>query len=133
VKQARQESIHSLQEYEETDEVVNACLDSFDNEEEWFLDSGASSHVTGNKLILTDLEHSNTSSIRTAGGHVMPITTQGTIQLEGTFGKVKKVSNILYVPGITTNLLFVGKFTNLGHLVRFDSERCYIYESNKPN
>jgi hypothetical protein len=133
LKQTRQESAHSLQEYEATDEAANAYLDSFDDEEEWFLDSSASSHVTGNKLILNNLEHSNTSNIRTVGGHVMPVTVQGTIQLEGTSGEVKKVNNVLYIPGVTTNLLSVGKFTDLGHLVRFDSERCYIYECDKSN
>jgi hypothetical protein len=52
--------------------VVNACI-SGGIEEEWFLDSCASSHVTGNPHLLSDISHSRIPSIRTASGISMPV------------------------------------------------------------
>jgi hypothetical protein len=53
---------------EDSDEAtVNACMAAFATEEkDWFLDSRASSHITGNARLLTDLTPSKVPSIRTA-------------------------------------------------------------------
>jgi hypothetical protein len=107
-------------------ELVNICTDV---EQAWFLDSGASSHVTGHKPLLTNIHTSSIPSIRTAGGQIMPVEGQGTISTTTQSGKIKSVHNILYVPGVKTNLLSVGKLTDLGYKVFFDSKRCYIFEN----
>jgi hypothetical protein len=92
------------------------------------MDSGASSHVTGYKSLLTNIHTSPIPSIRTAGGQIVPVEGQGTISTTTQFGKIKSVHNILYVPGVKTNLLSVGKLTDLSYKVFFDSKRCYIFE-----
>jgi hypothetical protein len=86
---------------DEPTELINVCTDV---EQAWFLDSGASSHVTGNKALLTNIHTSNVLSIRTAGGQIMKVEGQGTISTETQSGKIKIIHNILYVPGLKTNL-----------------------------
>jgi hypothetical protein len=49
-------------------ELVNICTNV---EQAWFLDSGASSHVTGHKPLLTNIHTSSIPSIRTARGQIM--------------------------------------------------------------
>lgn len=107
--------------------ALNACISAFSIEEEpWFLDSGASSHVTGNPNLLSETSTSHIASIRTAAGQVLPVKHKGHVNFSDP--KVKQVNNILYVPGVTTNLLSVGRFADLGHTILFNSNHCYILD-----
>ena len=100
------------------------------DEEQWFLDSGASSHVTGNSSLLFDKSHSSTSTIRTAAGQILPVVHKGNVNFSDK--SVKTVRDVLYVPGVKTNLLSVGRFTDLGHTVLFNSSSCLIFEKLEP-
>jgi histone deacetylase 1/2 len=117
-------------EIESNSEEINVCLAAFAAEEDWFLDSGATSHVTGNRSLLLNLDQSSVPSVRLAGNQVMPVEGKGNVRIEDTNGEIKIVSDVLYVPGVRTNLLSVGKFTDLGCSVVFYSNRCYIYKKN---
>ena len=50
-----------------------ACSSQHKKNAEWFLDSGASRHVTGQKQLLIDLEEANQSSISTTGGEKLHV------------------------------------------------------------
>ena len=64
----------------ETQASLNACMATFSTvREPWFLDSGASSHVTGNGNLLSNLIDSSISSIWTAAGQVHLLHNKGTV------------------------------------------------------
>lgn len=42
------------------------------------------------------------------------------------------ISDVLYILSITRNLLSIGKLTDQGHSVLFDSKLCYIMDNRKP-
>lgn len=116
---------------EDTQAALNACMSAFTTDEDpWFLDSGASSHVTGNSNLISDISDSSISSIRTAAGQVLPVSYKGNVQF--TDPEVKTINDILYVPGVKTNLLSVGRFTDLGHTIIFDSHACTIFDVSHP-
>jgi hypothetical protein len=79
---------------------------------------------------MSELKTSTIPSIRLAGSQIMPIAANGTVKISDVTSEIKSISNVLYVPGIHTNLLSVGRFTDLGYLVTFTSTRCYIYDKN---
>jgi hypothetical protein len=119
---------------EEAEEVtVNSCMAAFAPEEDaWFLDSSASSHVTSNSQIVTNQSRSNVSSIRIANGQVLAVIAKGNVKIEESFGEMKTICNVLYVPRIKLNLL-VGKFTDLGHVILFNSTHCLIFDRDQPD
>ena len=118
-------------ESQETHAALNACMFPFEvGEEPWFLDSGASSHVIGKPNVLIDTSHSSISSIRTAGGQVLPVKYKGHVSFSDH--EVKTVQDVLYVPGVQTNLLSVGRFVNLGHTILFKSNTYLIYNITYP-
>jgi hypothetical protein len=119
----------------EAEEVtVNACMVAFAPEEDaWFLDSNASLHVTGNSQIVTDQSGSHMPSIRTPNEQVLAITAKGNVKIEELSGEIKTIRNVLYVPGVKSNLLSVGKFTNLGHVVLFKSTHYLIFNRDQPD
>ena len=112
--------------------VVNACITG-GIEEEWFLDSGASSHVTGNPHLLSDISHSRIPSIRIVGGISMHVAHQGIVSTINSSGKIKHINQVLYVPGVRTNLFSVGKLTDAGYRVLFSKHNCLIYDKDNPN
>lgn len=108
-------------------EVNLACS----KDEEWFLDSGASRHVTGRKNLLSNLEGGNHSRISTAGGERLHVAGQGSVDFPTTSGGIK-LDEVLYVPGVTKNLISVGSITDgkQGLKVLFDSKSAWILRNS---
>lgn len=100
------------------------------NSQTWILDSGASTHISRDKSSFTSLsDNSATSNVLTASGSGMPVSGSGCISLS----KNKTISDVLYVPSITRNLLSIGKLTDQGHSVVFNSKYCYITDNRHPH
>ena len=86
----------------------------------WYLNSGASNHVTGNRDLLVDVkptEHNRV--VHTAGGQSLPVKGVGSVVIKLPNGEIKTIGNILYVPGLTKNLFSVGSITDKGLTVHF--------------
>ena len=63
---------------ETADQIVDACLielnllESPQNTTSWYLDSGATHHVTGEQSAFSSLHSSSGAQVRSAGGHSIP-------------------------------------------------------------
>lgn len=68
--------------------------------EDWYLDSEASRHVTGQKNLLSDLKGGNHSKVSTAGGERLIVAGQGSVDFTTASGGIK-LDEVLYVPGVT--------------------------------
>lgn len=101
----------------ETDLAVNFTELNLVNSNEgsekgdWFIDSGASKHVTGLKNLLSELEEGCRSKISTAGGEKLSVAGKGKVEFPTSSGAIK-FDDVLYVPGVTKNLLSVGSITD---------------------
>jgi hypothetical protein len=113
---------------EEVDEEINLCLAAFIAEDNWFLDFGVTSHVIGNKNLMSDLHSSSVPSNKLIGAQIMPIVANSTVKKSDVTNEIKSIYNVLYMPGVHTNLLSVERFTDQGYLVTFTSTQCYIHE-----
>ncbi|KAH9549521.1 hypothetical protein CY35_10G024000 [Sphagnum magellanicum] len=98
----------------------------------WYLDSGASAHVTGDIGNLTNVkkEVDATSNVKSAPGHTHKVHGKGKAVV-AHHGEIKIVNNVLYVPSVKTNLLSVGALANMGCVVVFGKYKCWI--SQLPN
>lgn len=124
----------SSEEFLETDsqdeegnhEVVEANLATAQYSKKigtWYVDSGASKHVTGDSRLLTNVTpHNRKSAIEIANGQSYPISGSG----ELAHNEEIKFDKVLYVLGVTRNLLSVEKITNQQLGVYFDSNRFLI-------
>jgi hypothetical protein len=95
-------------------------------EDEWFIDSGCSSHMTRdqNKFV----------SLKKKGGNVAfgddsstKILGKGTVKLGSENVKEGKV---LLVEDLKHNILSVSKICDQGYTLMFDSRKCKIKENN---
>lgn len=100
---------------------------SSDPTQDWYVDSGASRHVTGRKDLLSELEPGSHSRISTAGGERLNIVGKGKVEISTDFGEIK-FGDVLYVPGVTKNLLSVGRIADGKgkYKLLFDSKKVWI-------
>jgi hypothetical protein len=90
-----------------------------DNDTIWYLNFRSSTHVTRNSNHFSKLKTNvNPIIFKFIGGHTHVICGKRDIALSHN-GLIKLVHDILYVPNITKNLLFVGVMTYKGYMVIF--------------
>lgn len=80
-------------------------------EQSWFADSGATNHITNNmKMLSVHSDYQGTETVAVGNGQGLPILKTGS-SIGHTPTSSFKLTNILRVPEISTNLLFVHQFT----------------------
>ena len=99
---------------------LTLCL--FEEEDEWYIDSGCSSHMTG--------DQDKFISLKRKGGNVAfgddssaKILGEGVVELGR---KNVKSKNVLLVEDLNHNLLSVSKMCDQGYTLTFDSRKCKI-------
>lgn len=96
---------------------------TFNNPNNWLIDTAASINVTGNRSLLTNLRKVKPNSIRGYNGSVITATEAGdlhaTISLQGIISKLK-ITNVLYHPLIKANLIAVNSLNESGIRLEID-------------
>jgi hypothetical protein len=99
------------------------------NNNVWYLDSGASCHMTHNKDTFHTLEKRNfPGSIITANNAALPIMGKGMTKID--LNIPVKIEDVCYVPGLSSNLLSVGEMTKKGNEILFKDDKCMIYNNS---
>ncbi|XP_061993997.1 uncharacterized protein LOC133711945 [Rosa rugosa] len=83
----------------------------------WYVDSGCSRHMTGDKTWFTSFEDENTTGSVTFGdGRKANILARGTVNTPG----IPNLKNVLFVEGLTANLISVSHLADDYEDVRFN-------------
>ena len=95
----------------------------------WYLDSGCSKHMTGDKSQFLSLVAYNGGTV-TFGDNV-----KGDIIAIGKVGKSQhcSIDNVFLVEGMRHNLLSISQFCDKGNTVRFTCEKCLVVDCNTGN
>lgn len=105
------------------------------NKNNWYIDSGASKHMTARKDFIVNPSHkSDTKEIIIANQTSVPVLCSGDVNIVTVTNDVQydiTVSNVLCIPDLTTNLLSVSQLIENGNKVIFKENACYIH--NKKN
>ena len=102
--------------------------------DDWYIDSGASAHMSMKRDCLTSLNQPVKSEIVCANNSRLSVKGIGDMKLQVAVQKdVKDVSinNILYIPDLCVNLLSVSQIVKKGNSVYFDSKGCQIFTNDK--
>ena len=84
----------------------------------WYLDSGCSRHMTGNKSLFTKLEKWKGGLVTFGDGNKGKIRGKGSVSIPD----FPSLIEVLYVEGLNANLLSIGQFCDDLHEVKFSKE-----------
>jgi hypothetical protein len=93
----------------------------------WYVDSGASNHMTYHGEWFRDVKNlEKPGYVETGDDTAHPITHIGNEPLAMQDGKIKYLSNVIHVLNITKNLVSIGQMIEQGLQVRFNLDGCYV-------
>ncbi|GJY69761.1 retrovirus-related pol polyprotein from transposon TNT 1-94, partial [Tanacetum coccineum] len=87
----------------------------------WYLDSGCSKHMTGNRSQLTNFVNKFLGTVKFGNDQIAKIMGYGDYQI----GNVT-ISRVYYVEGLGHNLFFVGQFRDSDLEVAFRKHTCFV-------
>lgn len=100
------------------------------NIHEWFIDSGATSHMTNTKSILRNIKKVSEKHVVVANNEKMAIEGAGDVNVVLHSGKKETnayLRNVEYVPEMSVNLISVRQMTLKGNKVLFKDDICQIF------
>jgi len=106
--------------------VVLTTLNAVEKTSQWYLDSGCSQHMSGDKAIFTNLKLFSGGNVTFGDGKTSKIMGRGTVNTPG----LPVLENVLFVEGLKANLLSISQFCNTDHTVLFLKENCKILDKN---
>lgn len=74
----------------------------------WYIDSGFTNHMTGNKILFLTFDDYVKKEVRTGDDKKLGVQGNGEISVKTRHGE-KKIPNVYFVPGLMHNLLSVGE------------------------
>ena len=105
-----------------------ACLVSSMMGSVWFLDSGASFHMTGDKYLFVDLDEKDLGvNIEMGDDGRYSATNIGTISFERESGKPFILKEVMHVPGLKKNLISVAMLEDKGYDVVFSEGKAFLH------
>lgn len=97
----------------------------------WILDSGATTHITANRDLFTEIRP-YTTSLKWGEAKTIPVKGIGAIRVKfASTGKIGTIQDCLYVPELGVNLLSVGKLITKGILPSFTKQGCQLRLNQK--
>eukprot|EP00268_Persea_americana_P019315 TRINITY_DN19897_c0_g1_i5.p1 TRINITY_DN19897_c0_g1~~TRINITY_DN19897_c0_g1_i5.p1 ORF type:complete len:123 (-),score=16.45 TRINITY_DN19897_c0_g1_i5:103-471(-) len=99
------------------------------NSSSWFIDSGASNHMTSGEQSLQGTHpYVRNDTITTANGHQSSISGIGSLEFSPSSDKSLVLNNVYFVPHLSVTLMSVGQLVDNGYLVNFSPIGCVMQE-----
>ena len=96
--------------------VFNSCL--------WYLDSGCSHHMTGDKTLFKSLKEKVGDYVTFGDGSHAQVLSKGTVEIPG----LPLLKDVLYMKGLKANLLSNTQICDEDFIVQFSKKGCIIID-----
>lgn len=105
------------------------------NTREWYIDSGASAHMTMDVKHLENVRAAANSEIIVGDNSRLQSTCAGDVNIsiaaDGKQSNAVKVKDVLCIPSICANLMSVSQMAKRGNTLVFDDKSCKIFDSDR--
>ncbi|TXG65249.1 hypothetical protein EZV62_006524 [Acer yangbiense] len=99
-------------------------------EDVWFLDSGCSNHMCGDKTFFCELNENFRQMVKLGNNSRMTVMGKGNVRLKVN-GLTHVVTEVFFVPDLKNNLLSIGQLQEKGLAILIKHGLCRIYHPTK--
>lgn len=97
------------------DKVIPKTLEQSKREDGmWYLDNGASNHMTGERSYFSELNESIKGKVKFGDGSCVDINDKGSMLFEAKTGEHRFLTDIYYIPDLKSNILSLVQATEQG-------------------
>lgn len=97
----------------------------------WFLDTGATSHMTGRAEVFSKLDRAVQGTVRFGDGSLVQIHGRGTITFAGKSGEKVALAGVLFIPRLKNNIISVGQLDRTGCKVEIEDGVMRIWDRRR--
>ncbi|KAJ0751979.1 putative retrotransposon gag domain-containing protein [Helianthus annuus] len=94
----------------------------------WYLDNGASNHMTGNRAYFFELNERVTGKVKFGDGSCIDIRGKESVLLEGKTGEKRLLTDVYYIPSLQSNILSLGQATEGGCDIHMKRDLLTIHD-----
>ncbi|XP_048605138.1 uncharacterized protein LOC125582456 [Brassica napus] len=96
----------------------------------WYLDNGASNHMTGEQRYFSKLDTTITGKVRFGDDSRIDIKGKGTISFTDMNGDSRKMTDVYFIPDLKSNIISLGQATEAGCDVRMKGETLTMHDQS---
>ncbi|KAJ9560810.1 hypothetical protein OSB04_005970 [Centaurea solstitialis] len=93
----------------------------------WYLDNGASNHMTGIRTHFKEIDEKISGRVRFGDGSYVEIKGRGSILLECKNKEQRIILNVYYIPSLKSNILSLGQLTENGCKIIMQDNVLLLY------
>jgi len=101
---------------------------NIEGDECWYLDNGASNHMTGDKRYFDNLNESIKGKVRFGDDSRIDIKEKGTIAFTDMNGKSRIMNDVYYIPDLKSNIISLGQATESGCDIRMKGQHLIMLD-----
>jgi hypothetical protein len=120
-------------EFDDQEEVLLMAQGSngtTEKKEVWFLDSGCSNHMVGNKDWLSNFDGNFRETVKLGDDSRMAVKGKGNLKLN-IEGIVQVITDVYFLPGLKNNLLSIGQLQKKDITIIFKNDQCKVYHASR--
>jgi hypothetical protein len=87
----------------------------------WILDSRATNHMTGVRVVFSEIDLKVHDTVRFGDGSVTNIEGRGTILIKCKIGGHKALTGVYYIPCLKANIVCLGQMEEAGYKIILES------------
>jgi hypothetical protein len=80
----------------------------------WFLDTGASNHMTGDAGVFAELDRRVSGTVKFGDGSYVDIQGRGTVLFVVAGGQHRALTHVYWIPRLRSNVISIGQLDKIG-------------------